>query len=106
MFLRSKAARVLLYPAILVRRLIMRRRNTLRYTFVARLQECLAEDPVVHIDEFQGVFELDRRSHLFARIVSEGTYEPELAHACFANLDPSRDAIDIGANAGFYTNLM
>lgn len=70
------------------------------------LQECLAEDPVVHVKEFQGTFLVDRRSHVFARVASDGFYEPELAAACAAHLDANRDAIDVGANVGFYTNLM
>ena len=106
MFLRSKAARILLHPAILLRRAITQRRDNMRNRLVENLQGRLAEDPVVRVDEFQGTFLLDRRSHLFARVVSEGVYEPELAGACLAHLDPTRDAIDVGANAGFYTNLM
>jgi FkbM family methyltransferase len=103
---RSHAARILLHPAILVRRAMMRRRDAVRNQLVGNLQRRLAEDPVVQIDEFQGTFLLDRRSDLFARVVSEGAYEPELAAICTTHLDPNRDAIDVGANAGFYTTLM
>jgi FkbM family methyltransferase len=103
---RSKTARFLLHPMILLRRGLARRRDGLRNRFVENLQKSLAEDPVVHLTEFQGTFVLDKRSHLFARVVSEGVYEPELAAVCVARLDPNRDAIDVGANAGFYTNLM
>jgi hypothetical protein len=35
----------------------------------------LAEDPVVRVDEFEGVFSLDRRSHLFRTVVLDGSYE-------------------------------
>lgn len=103
---RSKAARALLYPAIVIKRAITRRGDAARNRFVKNLQECLAEDPVVHVKEFQGTFLVDRRSHLFARVASEGTYEPALAATCTSHLDPTRDAIDVGANVGFYTNLM
>jgi len=103
---RSKTARFLLHPMILLRRRLARRGDVLRNRLVENLQRSLAEDPVVHLTEFQGTFVLDRRSHLFARVASEGAYEPELAAICVARLDPNRDAIDVGANAGFYTNLM
>lgn len=103
---RSTAARILLHPAILVRRALMRRHDIAFNRLAENLQKCLAEDPIVRIEEFQGTFLLDRRSHLFARVVSEGVYEPELAAVCVANLDATRDAIDVGANAGLYTNLM
>lgn len=103
---RSNAARILLHPAILVRRALMRRHDLAFNQLADHLQKCLAEDPVVRIEEFQGTFLLDRRSHLLARVVSEGVYEPELAAVCVANIDAARDAIDVGANAGFYTNLM
>jgi FkbM family methyltransferase len=103
---RSSAARLLLHPAIAVRRKLMRRHDRVFDRLAENLQKCLADDPIVRIEEFQGTFLLDRRSHLFARIVHEGFYEPELAAVCVANLDATRDAIDVGANAGLYTNLM
>ena len=103
---RSNAARILLHPAILVRRALMRRHDMAFDRLAENLQKYLVEDPIVRIEEFQGTFLLDRRSHLFARLISDGFYEPELAAACVANLDATRDAIDVGANAGLYTNLM
>lgn len=103
---RSKAARALLYPAIVIKRAITGRGDAARYRVVKNLQERLAEDPVVHVKEFQGTFLMDRRSDLFARLASEGVYEPVLAAVCTANLDTTRDAIDVGANVGFYTNLI
>jgi FkbM family methyltransferase len=103
---RSKTARALLHPAILVRRAIAQRFAAERKSMIETLQESLAEDPVVHVREFEGSFLVDRRSHLFARVALDGEYEPVLAAACVANLDPARDAIDVGANVGFYTNLL
>lgn len=103
---RNRTARTLLHPAILIRRAFARRHDAMRNRLVATLQACLAEDPIVRVEEFEGTFLVDRNSHLFARIASEGVYEPELAETCVANLDPARDAIDVGANVGFYTNLL
>jgi FkbM family methyltransferase len=104
--LQNRAAKALFHPALLIRRALAQRGIAARHRLVRTLQERLAEDPVVEVKEFQGTFLLDRRSHLFARVASEGAYEPELAAVCAANLDPTRDAIDVGANVGFYTNLM
>jgi FkbM family methyltransferase len=103
---RSNAARILLHPAILIRRALLKRHDSAFDRLAENLEKCLAEDPIVRLEEFQGTFLLDRRSHLFARVVSDGFYEPELAAVCVANLDATRDAIDVGANAGLYTNLM
>jgi FkbM family methyltransferase len=66
----------------------------------------LAEDPVLNVEEFGGIFRLDSRSDLFRRLVSEGRYEPELAELCRHEVDPSRDALDIGANVGFFSVLI
>src|SRR5262245_1213627 len=103
---RSKTARALLHPAILVRRAFTQRFDAARNRMFENLQDCLAEDPVVQLKEFEGSFLVDRRSHLFMFVLFDGAYEPVLAAACVAHLDPQRDAIDVGANVGFYTNLM
>lgn len=61
---------------------------------------------MLRVPEFKGVFTVDVRSHLFARIAMDGMYEPELAEITLRHLDPDRDAIDVGANVGFYTVLI
>lgn len=103
---RSKTARALLHPALVVRRALAQKFDAARNRMIENLQQSLAEDPVVHVKEFEGSFLVDRRSHLFARVALDGAYEPELAAVCVAHLDAQRDAIDVGANVGFYTNLM
>lgn len=60
----------------------------------------------VRLDAFEGVFEVDVRSHLLRRILMWKAYEPELAALVRRHLDPQRDALDVGANVGFYTVLM
>jgi len=71
-----------------------------------RLSQLLAEDPVVHVPAFRGRFAIDPRSELFRRLVVNGAYETELAHLCVELLDTHRDAIDVGANVGFFTVLL
>jgi FkbM family methyltransferase len=72
------------------------------------LRNVLMEDPVVKLSDFQGMFALDIRSDLFRRFVIERTYEPELAALCVTQLQSmgDRDAIDVGANVGFFTTLI
>jgi FkbM family methyltransferase len=101
----STLARAVFYPAIALRRALLRHRTAIREEVIRNLRDSLAEDPIVHLEEFEGDFALDPRSHLFTRIASEGRYEPELAACCVARLDGARDALDIGANVGFYANL-
>ena len=70
-----------------------------------RLSELLVADPCISVPEFDGVFLLDSRSALFRRVVSKGTYEPQLTELCREHIDPARDAVDIGANIGFHSVL-
>ena len=70
------------------------------------LAALLVCDPVIRIEEFNGIFRVDPRSDLFRRLIVEGVYEPTLVHALVKYLDPCRDFIDVGANVGFYTVLL
>jgi FkbM family methyltransferase len=65
----------------------------------------LVSDPVVYVEEFEGNFLIDKSSHLFGLIVVHGCYESQLAEKCCRYIDPNKDAIDIGANVGFYSVL-
>lgn len=100
------AVRTVAAPALAVRRAVQKRRAAGQRRLVERLRTVLADDPVVRLAAFGGTFALDARSHLFERIVADGTYEPELAELCRSHLDPGRDAIDVGGNVGFFTVLM
>jgi FkbM family methyltransferase len=61
---------------------------------------------VLRLPDFRGTFTLNARSHLTRRILSSGSFEPECAAALVARVDRNRDAIDVGANAGFYSVLL
>lgn len=83
-----------------------RRRQRAEQERYERFIERLVEDPVLQIDDFRGTFAISPRSHLLARIALDGSYEPEIAAVCRAHLDPARDAVDVGANVGFFSVLM
>jgi FkbM family methyltransferase len=70
---------------------------------IARLANILAEDVVLHIEEFNGYFACGPHSDLFKRIARLGYYEPNLASVFLGHVSPDRDVLDIGANVGFYS---
>lgn len=76
------------------------------YGFWSRLGDLLTDDPVVSLPAFQGFFAVGARSHVFYRILKSGAYEPGLAACALRHLAPDQDAIDVGANVGFFTVLM
>lgn len=59
----------------------------------------------IEAPDFQGVFTLDAQSHLFRRLAQEGSFEPACAAAVRRTLRLDRDAIDVGANVGFFSVL-
>ncbi|MGE5294463.1 MAG: FkbM family methyltransferase [Solirubrobacterales bacterium] len=62
-------------------------------------------DPLVALPEFEGEFVLDVRSDVLKRLLMKGHYEPGVAACCRRFLRPDRDAVDVGANVGFYSVL-
>ena len=98
--------RTMLHPAIVAKRATIQYKQNIRTEVLRNLAKYLAEDPILNLPEFDGVFAVDCRSDLFARIASYGFYEPRLAACCRKYLNPALDAIDVGANVGFYSNLM
>lgn len=95
----------LLYPAIVIRRFFLQKKLGYQKKVYQHLCELLVEDPVIKVDEFQGVFIVDCRSDLFRRLLLYKAYEPSLVKLALKYLDKDRDVIDIGANIGFYTIL-
>ncbi len=97
---------VLLKPAQLAVAHYTDRRDRPIRDLVGRLSAMLVEDPVVKLAEFDGIFALSPRSHIFRRIATEGHYEPILTAKCREWLDRDRDVIDVGANVGFHTIML
>lgn len=98
--------KMIFYPVNWVRRkYIARQASVSGETVYSNLCALLCEDPVVRVDEFQGVFQIGARSDVFRRLITEGIYEPELVELCLSYMDRDRDVVDIGANIGFFTVL-
>lgn len=57
------------------------------------------------VPAFGGRFEIDVRSDLARRVAATGTFEPHLAQVVRAAMRPGFNAVDIGANIGFYAVL-
>ncbi len=100
---RQPIFRTLLYPAIFVRRLFLKIRYMHQKEALDNLSKMIVSDPVIAVDEFNGIFAMDAHSDLFKRLITEKHYEPELVKTCKRYLDVNRDVIDVGANIGFYT---
>jgi len=77
-----------------------------RDRLVASVAARFAENPVLRVPDFLGDFQIDPRSRLFVRLIVEGNYEPDLVRIVCKHLDPARDAIDVGANIGFFSCLL
>lgn len=63
----------------------------------------LSRTIIVDLKEYLGVFELDIRSDIFRRISLQGYYESNILETISKYLNTSKDAIDCGANVGFYS---
>lgn len=103
---RSPAIRVLAQPFTRFRQRISSPGHRYQLELWERLQSLLVEDPVVEVAEFGGAFQLDPRSHVLKRLLLEGVYEPAISRLCQQLADPTRDAVDVGANAGFFSVLL
>lgn len=106
----------LFYSSPLVRRLVAGP-NSLRHWIKNKRQEKalavlsvlrarVTDDVLVSVPEFGGTFQMPTSSDVFRRICLDGCYEPELSTIAAKFLAPDRDAIDVGANIGFYSVLL
>src|SRR5262245_40809960 len=84
-------------------RFLFRKKDQLQKEMTSMLSEIMFEDPIIKVDEFDGIFAVDTRSDLFSRIVFNKHYEPQLTKLCVKYLNKNKDVIDVGANIGFYT---
>jgi FkbM family methyltransferase len=60
---------------------------------------------LIPVNEFEGTFYMDIRSHLLRRVILTKQYEPELVKIVKQYCDVEKDVIDTGANIGFFTVL-
>lgn len=97
----------LLWPALMWRRKLQARKETQFEAYHKRLLQHVEEgNVVVSVPDFDGSFEIDIRSNIFKRILKRGHYESDLARIVRSRVDRRRDAIDVGANVGFFTILL
>ena len=63
---------------------------------------------VVKIGNIPGEYEFDPRSHVLKQILlsKKKEYEPQIVEGILKNIDTKKDAINVGANVGLYTNLI
>ncbi|MDH5414411.1 MAG: FkbM family methyltransferase [Flavobacteriaceae bacterium] len=63
---------------------------------------------VVKISNIPGEYEFDPRSHVLKQILlsKKNEYEPQIVEGIIKNIDSNKDAINVGANVGLYTNLI
>ena len=101
----KKIVKVALWPLVAMRRKILKMRFERRRSVIDYLGMIAVDDIVLRIEEFGGCFAFDARSDLFARVLIDKGYEPDLATLCLSCLDQNRDFIDVGANIGFFSVL-
>jgi len=105
MLRQSKVLRLLLSPALALRRQGARGRESVQNEMLDNLARLLGDDAIMTVREFRGSFAIGTRSDLFRVIVKTGGYEPELSRICACHVPADRDVIDVGANIGLYTVL-
>ena len=74
--------RKLIYPTIIMRRYLHNRKYRNVEVLLENLSGILAEDPVIYLDEFQGLFEIGAHSDLLKQIVPNKQYEPMITQCC------------------------
>ena len=101
----KKVVRILFMPVIWFRKLLTRNREKVCRNILSNLSEILINEPLVYLKEYDGLFCINPKSDIFFRLVTYKSYETDIARICLKYLDKEKDAIDIGANMGFYTVL-
>jgi FkbM family methyltransferase len=61
---------------------------------------------VVSVDNIPGFYEIDVRSHLLQRILTTNEYELKISDIIKSEIDPGKDAINVGANIGLFSNFI
>lgn len=95
-----------LNPAIRAARVAFPSREAKRWQSVEEMfRFVLGGSIILRVPSFEGIFEMGAQSDVLKRILVLGDYEPGLAARVRGIIDPLRDAIDVGANVGFFTVL-
>jgi FkbM family methyltransferase len=70
---------------------------------LGRISEMVKGNIVFEAKEFDGIFSINPRSHVLLRLLRDGYYEPRVSRLFLAYVQPEGDALDVGANIGFFT---
>jgi FkbM family methyltransferase len=107
-FIKShRVLRVPLMPVVRLARKVFRPEHERRFSAFRELWTVVEGGSlVVGLPTFRGSFEIGSHSEILQRILVTGNYEPEVARIVCDNIDPNRDAIDVGANVGLFTVLL
>lgn len=101
----NPSIRTVLSPLINLRRIALKKNYSKEKETINNIRRILIGDPIIRVDEFSGMFNVDIQSDLFFRLIQKNEYEPELVKLCLKYIDKNKDIIDIGANIGFFTVL-
>jgi FkbM family methyltransferase len=102
-----RVLRVPLTPAVRLARRVFRPQHERMFSAFRELWRVVEGGSlVVRLPTFHGSFEIGSHSEILQRILVTGNYEPEVAKIVCDNIDPNRDAIDVGANVGLFTVLL
>ena len=61
---------------------------------------------IIKINNIPGEYEMDTRSDILKRVLLKKEYEDNIVKLILKNVDPNKDAINIGANIGLFANLL
>jgi FkbM family methyltransferase len=103
---RSPLFRTIANPLRQIRRRFSRARQKAMLRDYKHFLGLLAEDPVLYIHEFGGKFVVGRESSILHKMITHGSYELCLSRLLPKLVNPNQDAIDVGANLGFYSVLL
>ena len=102
----NRLAYLLLFPIIFLRRLILRLKTKRFEKFYSSTFKSVEKGSlVVRVPEFEGIFEIDFRSHILKRILKDKHYEPIFVEVVKKYVDPQKDVLDVGANVGLFAIL-
>lgn len=105
LLIRIKFSRALIFKLMDWRRKRKKKKQAPQKQILHNLSEILVNDPIIQINKFEGVFEVDAKSDIFSRIALEREYESELVDICLKYIDLDRDIVDVGGNIGLFTVL-
>lgn len=106
LYSQSPLFRTLVNPLRQMRRRLARMRQKSMLNRFEPFLDMLAEDPVLYVDEFGGNFVIGRKSSILHKMITHGSYELCLSRLLSRLVNPAQDAIDVGANLGFYSVLL